>query len=60
LEVLQERDRSLAVSIGVCCTGPVEFDEPDALLHLADMRMYEEKGRHHAAPSGEIAVLAAN
>jgi len=60
VESLQGRDRSLAVSVGVHCTGPVEFDEPETLLHLADMTMYEEKARHHAAPADEIAVLAAS
>lgn len=60
VEALQERDRSLAVSIGVYCTGPVEFDEPETLLHLADMRMYEEKDQHHAAPAGDVATLVTN
>jgi diguanylate cyclase len=53
VQALQERDPSTAVSIGVCLTGPVEFDEPDVLLHKADVRMYEEKAHHHAAPADE-------
>lgn len=53
VQALRLRDPSIAVSVGVCLTGPVEFDEPDALLHMADIRMYEEKARHHAALPGE-------
>jgi diguanylate cyclase (GGDEF)-like protein len=58
-DALQGRDRSVTASIGVCCTGPVEFSEPDALLHTADMRMYDDKAGRHAAPGGDTAVLAA-
>ena len=44
---LRERDPALAVSVGLSLTGPLEFEEPERLLHAADMNMYEEKARHH-------------
>ena len=38
--------------------GPLEFEEPERLLHAADMRMYEEKARHHPGrePAAGLAV----
>lgn len=56
VQALTDRDPCLAVSIGVCYTGPVEFDEPDALLHAADMRMYEMKTRRQAVQAGQATV----
>jgi diguanylate cyclase (GGDEF)-like protein len=58
VRALGERDPSLAVSIGMSRTGPLEFDEPEALLHAADMRMYEEKARHHGGRDPATAGLA--
>ena len=55
----QPRDPSLAVSIGYTSTGPLEFDEPAQLLHAADMRMYEEKARHHDGCKPAAVGLAA-
>ena len=56
---LREHDPSLAVSIGVSHTGPLEFEEPEKLLHAADTRMYEEKARHHGGRQPAAASLAA-
>jgi diguanylate cyclase (GGDEF)-like protein len=58
VRALGERDPSLAVSIGMSRTGPLEFDEPEVLLHAADMRMYEEKARHHGGQHPAAAALA--
>ena len=56
---LQERDASITVSIGLSRTGPVDFDEPDILLQLADTRMYEDKAQHHAGLRRNSAVSVA-
>ena len=57
--IQREHDPSLAVSIGVSHTGPLEFEEPEKLLHAADTRMYEEKARHHGGRQPAAASLAA-
>ena len=54
---LRERDPSLAVSIGVSHAGPLEFEEPEKLLHAADTSMYEEKARHHGGRQPAAAGL---
>jgi hypothetical protein len=48
-----------AVSIGLSRTGPVDFDEPDILLQMADIRMYEEKAQHHSGLRRNDTVSAA-
>lgn len=58
VETLRERDASLGVSIGVGRTGPVEFEEPEKLLHAADMRMYQDKARHHGGHDHAMADRA--
>jgi diguanylate cyclase (GGDEF)-like protein len=58
IRALRERDPSLAVSVGLSLTGPFEFEEPERLLHAADMRMYEEKARHHGGRARAMAGLS--
>jgi len=58
IRTLRTRDPTLALSIGVSPTGPLEFEEPEQLLHAADMRMYEEKARHHDGLHPDAAGLA--
>lgn len=42
-EVLNDQLIGITLSIGIAQAGPIEYEEADALIHLADDRMYAHK-----------------
>ncbi len=40
---IKQRLGNITLSVGIIQTGPTDFEEPDALIRLADAKMYAEK-----------------
>ncbi len=48
IEEIERSGKEISMSIGIVQTGPLEYLEPDALIHKADHLMYEQKKKSKA------------